>query len=105
MVVAMTMTTAVVANPDRKSADTKRSVSYEIEKMLDKSNLIVEDDFMLRIVFSISDDREIQVRSINSDNEEVNEFLMRRLENQKVYGKSWVAGKIYSLPVKVEAAR
>lgn len=102
-VVAMAITTAMVANPDPK-VDAK-SVSSEIEQMLVKSNLIVEDDFTLRMVFSLSDEKEIQVHSIDSDNEEVNEFLMKRLQNRRVFGRSWVEGKIYELPVKVEAVR
>ncbi|WP_424494517.1 hypothetical protein [Salinimicrobium sp. GXAS 041] len=102
-VVAMTMTSLMAANPDPKGG--AKSVSSEIEKMLINSNLIVEDDFTLRMVFSLSEEKEIKVHSIDSENQEVNDFLMKRLQNRRVFGRSWVKGKIYELPVKVEAVR
>ena len=101
--IVMSITTTMTANTEPKT--NAKSVSSEIEKMLSNSGLIIEDDFTLRIVFSLSEDRKINVRSIDSDNEEVNQFLMKRLQNQQVFGRSWVEGKIYELPVKVEAVR
>lgn len=103
--IVMTMTTAVVASTNPAPVAGNKSVSYEIEKMLAKSNLIVEDDLTLRVVFTISEDKEIMVKKIKSENEEINEFIMEKLQNRKVFGKNWVEGKLYELPIKVQATR
>lgn len=103
--VAVTLTTSVVANNNPGPVAENKSVSYEIEKMLAKSNLIVEGDLTLRVLFTISEDKEIMVKKIKCDNEEINEFIMEKLQNRKVFGKNWVEGKLYELPIRVQAIR
>lgn len=80
-------------------------VSYEIEKMLADSNLIIENDFVVKIVFKVNSEKRIELRSIESPNEEVNEFLEKRLKNRKLHGDGWFTEKIYELPVRVQARR
>ena len=103
--VAVTLTTSVLANNNPGPVAGNKCVSYEIEKMLAKSNLIVEGDLTLRVLFTISEDKEIMVKKIKCDNEEINEFIMEKLQNRKVFGKNWVEGKLYELPIRVQAIR
>ncbi len=101
----MTITGAVSANPNSPSIDRKKSVSYEIQKMLHQSNLIIEDEIKIRVFFSISVCKKIQIRSINSNNKEVCDFLRNRLQDRQVYGDQWEEGKLYVLPVLVEPGK
>lgn len=103
--VLMTTGTMALANPTSNPGKTGKSVSYEIEKMLHKSDLVIEDDFMVTVRFTISESNEILIRSIKSENEEVAQFIMERLNHRKVSGKSWDQDKLYELPVKVQAKR
>jgi len=80
-------------------------ISYEIEKMLRDSNLIVEEEFMVTVIFKVTAEKRIQIKSIKSQNEEVNTFLEKRLRNRKLHGEDWYAEKIYELPVKVQAMK
>ena len=80
-------------------------VSAEIGKMLTNSNLVIEKNFTVKVVFKVTGDRTIDIRSITSPNEEVNAFLEKRLQGQKLSGNGWFTEKIYELPVKVESKR
>ncbi len=102
---ALTLSSAVFANPTSDFEDKGGSISAEIEKMLKDSNLVIEEEFTVTVFFIVTEERKIEIRSIASPNEEVNEFLKKRLQNQKVHGKNWFTNKIYELPVKVEARR
>lgn len=80
-------------------------ISYEIEKMLADSNLIIENDFVVTVVFKVNSEKRIELKSIDSPNEAVNAFLEKRLKNRKLHGDDWFAEKLYELPVKVRAMR
>ena len=101
--IALTMTSATYAN----SADGGKSskVTLEIQKMLGESNLVIKEEFTLTVLFSINSEMKIQIRSISSPDETVNEFLRSRLEGRQLTGSVWSTGKVYSLPVKVAGKR
>ena len=101
--IAITMSSAIYANSF--DGGKTSNVSIEIERMLSKSNLIIEDDFTVTVVFKVNADMKIEIRSITSPNQEVNEFLRKRLQDQTLKGTGWSAEKIYELPVKIEAKR
>ena len=104
---ALTFSTVAFANsPSELGYEERRgSISHQIEQMLSDSGLIIEEEFTVSVIFRINDERRIEIRLIDSPNEEVNNFLKKRLENQKIYGNSWDTEKIYELPVKVQANR
>ncbi|GAB2774458.1 hypothetical protein [Salinimicrobium soli] len=80
-------------------------ITAQIAKMLDRSKLVIEEEFTVTVIFQVSEDQRIEVRAISSPNDEVNTFLKKRLENQKLHGRNWSTKMIYELPVKVEARR
>jgi hypothetical protein len=81
------------------------SISYQIERMLSDSGLVIEEDFTATVIFEVTESRKIRILFIESPNEEVNAFLKKRLTNQKLHGDSWDSEKVYELPVKVQATR
>lgn len=100
---AITMSSTTYANSPE--AGRTSGVSGEIQKMISESDLTIEENFTVTVIFKVNEDKKIEIRSISSPNEEVNEFLRKRLENQKLYGALWSCDKIYELPVKVESRR
>ncbi|GAB2774451.1 hypothetical protein [Salinimicrobium soli] len=98
---AMTMVSAYANNDYGK----KQPVSAEIQKMLTDSDLSFDENFTVTIYFKVSDDHRIEVQAVQSPNEEVNEFLQKRLQNQKLHGANWNSEKVYELPVRVQAVR
>lgn len=99
------MSTANYANPSYEDVEKRGTISYEIEQMLSDSGLVIEEDFTVTVFFRVNEDRRIEISSIQSPNEEVNEFLKKRLEKRKLFGDSWSSGKVYELPVKVHGTR
>lgn len=103
---AITFGSAVYALPSNSVEDNRNnSISYEIEKMLVDSDLIIEENFTVTVIFEVTAEKRISIRSIKSPNEEVNAFLEKRLQNRKLHGTGWFAEKIYELPVKVQAMK
>lgn len=98
----MTSSTAVLADSNRGPGKKSKSVSFEIESMPSKSNLVIEDDLTVRVLFTLSEDNKIQIKSIKSENEEVVAFINERLDQKKVYGKNWTQDMLYELPVRVQ---
>ena len=83
----------------------KDPLSEEISKMLSNSKLVIEEDFTVEVLFTVTQEMTIAIRSINSSNETVNKFLFDRLQGQQLKGSNWFSGKIYQLPVRVRATR
>lgn len=83
----------------------KDPFSAEISQMLSRSSLEVEKDFTVKVIFTTSKDKVIQIQSITSSNLQVNEFLQERLNGKQLQGINWIPNKIYELPVKVKAVR
>lgn len=101
---AFTVSTSIYAfDPGAGEIKEGKAISMEIQKLLDENNLIIEEEFTVKVVFTVSDEKKIQVHSVTSPNEEINEFLHNKLEDRRVYGKKWHQDKFYELPVKVES--
>lgn len=104
---ALTISTVAFGNASSEFnfEENRRNISHQIEQMLSDSGLVIEEDFTVTVIFKMTGERKIEIRAIDSPNEEVSDFLRKRLENQKLHGNSWDINKIYELPVKVKANR
>lgn len=109
VVLVISMTTSMYASKNNVNVhpeNLKRtSVSYEIEKLLRNSSLVIEEDFKVTVIFMVTEDKKIDVKSIFSPNDEVNKFLQLRLQDHKLKGKGWFVNKLYELPVKVKGRK
>ena len=103
--VTMTISSAMMAMPAANPADGIKSISAEIEKMLVDSELTIEESVTVKVFFSVAEGKSIKIRSINSENPEVQKFLKKRLENRKLLNNKWMEGKLYELPVRIEAVK
>ena len=102
---ALMLTTSTFANSNFYPETNRGSITFEIEKMLKDSGLIIEEEFAVRVIFKVNEDHRIEIHAVRSQNEEVNEFLEKRLNHQKLYGEGWSTEKFYELPVKVSSRR
>lgn len=78
--------------------------SEEINRMLSRSTLIIEDDVFVKVIFVVTEEKKIEIRSISSTHAGVKSFLEARLHGQQLQG-NWFPNKIYELPVRVKALR
>lgn len=99
------ISTSAMANYDFDFEIRKGSISSEIEKMLKQSELTIDENFTVTVIFRVTDEKKIEIQKVSSPSEEVNEFLMKRLDKQKLHGPSWDSKKVYELPVRVHSRR
>lgn len=102
---AFAVTISSVTHSNSFDGGKTSGVSREIQKLITQSDLIIEENFIVTVIFRVNNEKKIEIRSISSPNKEVNEFLRKRLENQKLYGTFWSSNMIYELPVRVESRR
>lgn len=102
---AFMLTTSTFANLNSDYKVGKESTSYEIQEMLYGSDFITDEDFTVKVFFKVTEDNRIAIQRVNSPIKEVNEYLMKRLENQKLNSSSFDSEKVYVLPVKVQSRR
>ena len=101
---AITVSSATFANTVDLGPRSSK-VSAEIQQMLADSDLLIEEPFSVSVIFKVTEDKKIEIRSISSPNEQVNDFLKKRLDGRQLHGTQWDADKVYALPVKVESRR
>lgn len=75
------------------------SITSEIESLIEKSCLELDDHFTVTVFFSVSNDQKIQSLSVASPDESINQYLQEKLENQELSGEFWRTGKIYEISV------
>lgn len=79
--------------------------SEEISKMLSRSSLVISEDLTIKVLFTLTENKVIQINSISSSNKTVNKFLRASLSIERLKGENWEVGKVYILPVRVKAIR
>ncbi len=102
---AMILSTAAFANSKPGIEDKNEPIKHHLQQVLMDSELVIEEDFTAKVIFQVTKENRIEIKLIDSPNEEVNNFLWMRLANKKLYGNSWESEKVYELPVKVHASK
>lgn len=99
LVCAVSISALVNANPLNERFIDSNSISHEIEMILQESHYILDEDLEVTIFFSISEDKTIQCLTVASGNADLDSFIKRELENQRLIGDSWREGMIYEISV------
>lgn len=93
------------AAPNADVFPAKNPLHEEISKILSNSSLVVEKDFTLKVFFTVSQDKTIEIRSISPPRPEVNEYFVIKLQGRQLQGSKWIPNKVYELPVRVMAIK
>lgn len=99
---AMFAVGSVSAN-DNTPSNTKAQLASQIQKMLKKNSFDVADDLTANVRFIINEEGEIVVISVETANDQLEGFVKGRLNYQKVKTDSAVAGRTYTVPVRIAA--
>lgn len=99
---AMLIASSVFASSDSNVPPKGEKISYEIQEMLENSGLVIEKEFSLKVMFTVTADKRISIMKIFSEDPKINRFLEERLANQKLNGEKWFTEKIYELPIRVQ---
>ncbi|NKI32934.1 hypothetical protein [Croceivirga thetidis] len=80
-----------------------KNLSEQIHAMLDGNTLEVRDDLTADVRFTVNQEGEIVVLSIETKSEALEGFVKGRLNYQKVELSQVKEGKIYTVPVRITA--
>ena len=86
-------------------ADPDSKICAQIGDLLDDNRfeLKEEGDLTAFVQFTVNDDREIVVLSVDTDNERLEGFVKASLNYQKVADQNLKEGKIYQVPIRITA--
>ena len=81
-----------------------KSLTHQIKELIGHDAIEVQNsDLKGKILFTINEDREIVVLSVQADTEEMEVMIKNRLNYKKVTIPTWEEGKKYVVPVLVTA--
>ncbi len=85
-----------------KPKDPAKTLSAQIGDLLGSNSFIVESsDLTAKIRFTLNEDKEIVVLSVETDHEALEAFVKSRLNYQKVNLSNAREGKMYTVPVRI----
>lgn len=86
-------------------ADPDSKICAQIGDLLDDNRfeLKEEGDLTAFVRFTVNDEREIVVLSVETENERLEGFVKARLNYNKVSDQNLEEGKIYQVPIRITA--
>ncbi len=104
LVAAMLLSVGAIFASDVQHPDPGKDLSAQIRDLLHNNSFIIEDyDVTAKVKFTVNQDKEIVVLSVESDSPRMEVFLKSRLNYQKVDLQEYREGKTYTIPVRVTA--
>jgi len=80
------------------------TTNEQITKLLQNPEFIVAHEMVANVLFTVNDDNEIIVLSVETDNDEVEAYVKNRLNYQKL-DSNLELGKQYVLPVRIKSRK
>lgn len=101
-VAALLLSVVTISANDLETGPSSKSLSSQISSIL-QNNVLTEDDVDLsaQVRFTLNNKQEIVVLSVDSDDETLENFVIAKLNYQKVDVDSFVEGKLYTVSVRV----
>ncbi|GAA4306493.1 hypothetical protein GCM10023163_31630 [Aestuariibaculum suncheonense] len=81
------------------------TITVEIQKILRDSNLEFNEEVSANVYFTINNKNEIVVLSVDSDSDELEQFLKYKLNYCKIQAEGMSPGRKYLIPIKLVASR
>ena len=101
-VAAMLLATGNILANDSFKADPTKKLSTQIGELLENNNFILEDvNLTAQVRFTLNNEGEIVVLSVDTDNERLASFVRGRLNYKKVDVTGAKEGKMFTIPIKI----
>lgn len=85
------------------STDPSKELSAQIGELLEDHRLVIEEDVTATVRFTLNEQGEIVVLSVQTEDEDLEKLVKARLNYEKVELDQYTAGKMYKVPVRIEA--
>ncbi|WP_378183765.1 hypothetical protein [Aquimarina sp. SS2-1] len=93
-----------IATASTTTKEPQVNFTKEIKELLKKPSFKVEDEIEASVTFTVNNEGEIVVLSVDSDSDIVKGFIKSRLNYQKIETKLDTGIKFYTVPVRVIAS-
>jgi len=101
-VATMLLSTVSLFANNAKPVDPAKNLSTQIGDLLDNNSFILENnDLTAEVLFTLNENKEIVVLSVETENEVLEAFVKSRLNYQKVELDEYREGKMYTVPVRI----
>ena len=93
-------------NPTDDAKANKTAIATEVGGLLKAPNFVIDQDINALVTFTINDNNELVILSINTDDSQVTRYLKASLNYKKLKTKVFLSGDRpeYKLPVKIKMA-
>ncbi|NNC35768.1 MAG: hypothetical protein HKP24_12820 [Croceitalea sp.] len=105
ILVAVALLTAgnVLANNNTEPINPTQKLASQIHKVLESNSFNVKEDLTANVRFTINNEGEIVVLSVDTKDEILEGFLKGRLNYHKVEVANVKEGTMYTVPVRIRA--
>ena len=83
--------------------DPTKSLSDQIGELLEDNRLEIEEDLKATVLFTLNEQGEIVVFSVDTEDETFEKWVKARLNYEKVEMGQYTAGKMFRVPLRIEA--
>ncbi len=85
------------------STDPSKVLTAQIGELLEDHRLVIAEDITATVRFTLNEQGEIVVLSVQTEDEDLEKLVKARLNYEKVELDQYTAGKMYKVPVRIEA--
>ena len=86
------------------ATDPSTTLSAQIGELLEDHRLVIKEELTAMVYFTLNDDKEIVVLSVDTEDEDLEGLVKARLNYEKVELDQYTSGKTYKVPVRIEVA-
>ncbi len=102
LVAAVLLTSGNLFATEPTPTDPDTSIATQIGELLENNHFIISDhDLVANVLFTLNEDHEIVVISIDTEDEVLEMFVKSRLNYKKVQVTNVKEGKMYTVPVRI----
>lgn len=102
IVAAMLLSTGNILASDIDGVKSSKSLSTQITKLLEDNSFTDEEtDLIAQVRFTLNEEGEIVVLSVDTDHTDLERFVKSRLNYKKVDVSKVEEGKLYTVPVRI----
>ncbi|WP_299439785.1 hypothetical protein [uncultured Aquimarina sp.] len=104
MLLAAVFAICSIASASTKPTKSETNFTKEIKELLKKPSFEVENEIEASVTFTLNNEGEIVVLSVDSDSDRIKGFIKDRLNYKKIETKLDADIKFYTMPVRVVAS-
>ena len=102
LVLAITLSSVLSASTNNDEKLKSQSVEKEVVNLLKKPNIDLKEEVLVFVKFTLNDDHEMVVLSVDSDNREIDGFIKKKLNYVKLKSKSNTDKKTFVIPIRFQ---